>query len=111
MSMRLRILVITAAVAAFVVNLGFYVELQRSDFVQNPVRANYVTLPLGAVTGALVIGTWIAVRRPRAPVGWLLAVAAIATGRATTGSAPIRGSRRSASSCSSPPACCRCTPR
>jgi hypothetical protein len=73
-------LVIAGAIAAFFVVLGPPVEQLRSKFVNSPVSANYLTLSLGAVVASLVVGTWIAIRRPRAAVGWLLMVAALGTG-------------------------------
>jgi hypothetical protein len=70
------------AVLAAIGIVAFSVELVRNRFVQDPIAANYVTLPLGATLVALAIGTVIAVRRPAAPVGWVLGAAGATTGLA-----------------------------
>src|SRR5262245_10483747 len=80
MTGRRRFFVVGAALVSFVISLGFIVELLRSRFVFDMTTANYLTLPFGSMVSALVIGTTIAVRRPRAATGWLLAVAAGTTG-------------------------------
>jgi hypothetical protein len=76
MTRRARSAVITAAVLGGVVALGFAAELVRSGFVRDDASASYVTLPLAALLGALVVGTSVILVRPRSPVGWLLAAGA-----------------------------------
>jgi hypothetical protein len=77
-SRRLPVALAVVATAALVITIGFIVELVRSHFVQEPVRANYVTVLLAIVVSALAIGTLAA--RSQRSVGVLLVAAAAGAG-------------------------------
>jgi hypothetical protein len=75
-----RVGVIVGAALTALVALGFTAELVRSNFVQDDLRANYVTLPLAALLFALLIATWLVLIRPRSEVGWLLGAGTAGSG-------------------------------